>query len=306
MPGTSLHTTHANTHAHTHTHTHTLTLTFIHTHMHTHTQTCTHTCTHTYTHAHIHTNIHTHSHAHTHAHSHSHYSHWQTTDFVAKKKTRGKNKKSKGGERAYYELLADLTEDKEVLGGPRTQNLCPRNDDWASRNAGVSSELMTSLRQLGQTLFGGFRARVKDFATKQLTNPNLAADSDTRAVMTRLSSGADVPAMLVAIQVTLLHEHTHVHTRAHAHVHTLSHSLTVCHTLCQVHIVPDDEREKMKGIKPHRDTIASALHVGQSVSGERILRITAPGVKETKNLEPGSAYWYGRFCAWRRVDNDFR
>jgi hypothetical protein len=183
----------------------------------------TDTCTHSYTQTHTRTQTHAHTHAHTHTYTHEHmythmYTHWQVSD-LGSERTKGKRAK-----RAYYELLADLTEEKELLEG--RVNLCPRRDDWRPPELAVSAaDLLKSLRQLGQTLFGDFRARVKEFAARKIAaevSPSLGAD--TRAVLMRLSTGLDVPATQLAIQVTM-HEHTH-NTCTNAGIRACTHTVT--------------------------------------------------------------------------------
>ena len=145
---------------------------------------------------HTHTNAHTHTprtHAHTHctnAHTHAHtHAFIQTSEF------------SKDKNRAYYELILDLSEGVESL----KRCLCPRNDEFLHFDMQTSSELIKIFRELGKTQFESSRQRVKEWARLQAARTDKwRYKPEVNAIIKRLMDGIDVPAMVVAIQVRAL------------------------------------------------------------------------------------------------------
>ena len=129
---------------------------------------------------------HTHTPAHTHAHTHAFI---QTSEF------------SKDKNRAYYELILDLSEGVESL----KRCLCPRNDEFLHFDMQTSSELIKIFRELGKTQFESSRQRVKEWERLQAARTDKwRYKPEVNAIIKRLMDGIDVPAMVVAIQVRAL------------------------------------------------------------------------------------------------------
>ena len=117
------------------------------------------------------------------------------------------NGRGKDKNRAYYELMLDLSDGEESLQGC----LCPRWNKFEHTDmSNTSEEVIEIFRELGKAQFESSRQRVKEWARLQAARTDKwRYKAEVHSIIERLMKGIDVPAMLVSVQVRALTPTTH-------------------------------------------------------------------------------------------------